>query len=326
MKYLLILLSLLILAACAPAPNETLPTLARFPTETESAPIVVVDLTEAAQLRTPLPATFTPTASATPLPPSVTVSITPTVTITPSATITDTPTRTPTNLPTIDPNERPLLAFALTAYAMTVLPPDYQVPPHQGVNVTLIPTQPVLATPNNSGIVVIGGQPTATLSSNPNSNCSTLPAGGFLTVYNSHSDIPALLGCATGNPQSIPAASQNFQQGMMFWLNGEIIALYSQTNLYQSYADTFVQGVDPENSSETPPSGLFTPIRGFLKVWSGTSAVRNGLAWATGTELGATATVQTFTNGRMVYLAGRSDVIILIGAQSGQWLSFVGQY
>lgn len=321
MKHLWILLCLSVLAACAPAANETLPTLARFPTETDSPDIVVVDQTQAANFRTPLPATFTATASFTPIPPSVTLSITPTFSVTPSATITDTPTRTPTALPTLDPNERPLLAFAMTAYAMTVLPPDYQVPPYTGVNVTLVPT--VLPTSSSSGVIVIGApQPTA-----PNSsNCATLPTAGFLTIYQSNPDIAALLGCSVGTVQSIPAASQSYEQGQMFWLNGEILVLYYLNDLYQSYPDTFVQGTDPETTSEVPPSGLLAPVRGFLKVWSNNQTVRNGLAWATGAEVGATATVQGFANGRMIYLSGRGDVIVLIGSQNGQWLSFQGQY
>src|SRR5690348_13149049 len=132
MTRFLILLSLLALAACAPAPNETLPTLARFPTETAAPPIVIVNQTEAAELRSPLPATFTPTESLTPLPPSITPSITVTISVTPSATITDTPSPSPTELPPLGPEERSILALAMTAKASTVLPPDYQVPPYIG--------------------------------------------------------------------------------------------------------------------------------------------------------------------------------------------------
>lgn len=316
MKRYLILLSLIFIAACAPAPNEALPTLARFPTETEGPNVVIVNQTEAAQLRTPLPASFTPTDTETPIPASVTVSITPTFTVTPSATITDTPTRTPTALPRLDPNDRPLLAFALTAYASTALPQNYIVPPYEGVNVTLIPTV------SSSGVVVIGAQPTALSSS----NCTTLPTGGFLTIYQSNPDISSLLGCPTGTVQTIPAAAQSYQQGMMFWLNGEIVALYNLNDLFQSYQDTFVAGTDPETTSEVPPAGMVAPVRGFLKVWSTNPSVRNGLNWATGVEVGATATVQTFANGRMIYISGRTDVIVLLGLQNGQWFSFQGQY
>jgi hypothetical protein len=320
MKRFFILLSLLILAACTPASSEDLPTLARFPTETEAPPIVV-NQTQAAQLRTPLPATFTPTASLTPIPPSATASITVTVSLTPSATITDTPSPTMTDLPPLGPEERPLLAFAMTAYAMTVLPPNYQVPPHVGANITLAPTQ---GTPNSSAIVIIGAQPTAPSSSG--GTCSTLPTAGFLTIYQSNPDIAALLGCATGSIQTIPAASQSYQQGTMLWLNGEIAALYNLNDLFQTYSDTFVQGVDPETSSETPPSGLTAPMRGFLKVWSSNQTVRDNLGWGTGAEVGANATIQSFANGRMIYISGRSDVLVFLGLQTGTWLSFQGQY
>src|SRR5689334_4643884 len=74
MKRFFSLLSLLVLAACAPAPIETLPTLARLPTETAGPDFVILNQTEAAELRSPLPATFTPTPSLTALPPSITPS------------------------------------------------------------------------------------------------------------------------------------------------------------------------------------------------------------------------------------------------------------
>jgi hypothetical protein len=320
MKRFFSLLSLLLLAACAPAPNEVLPTLARFPSETAGPAIVMVDQTQAAQLRTPLPATFTPTPSLTPLPPSITASITVTVSVTPSATITDTPTRTPTDLPTLGPEDRPILALAATAYRATVLASDYQIPPFVGVNVTLAPT----AQTNPSGIIQIGAQTTAPAP--VTGTCPSLPTGGFLSIYQSNPDISGLLGCAVGTAQSIPAASLAYQQGIMLWLNGEILALYNLNDLFQSYPDTFVQGVDPETSSETPPSGLFAPMRGFLKVWSSNQTVRDNLQWATGVEVGATATIQGFANGRMVYLSGRGDVFVFVGLQSGTWLSFQGQY
>src|SRR5690606_29703921 len=105
-----------------------------------------------------------------------------------------------------------------------------------------------------------------------------------------------------------------------------ILVFYTVSDTYQSLPDTFIEGSDPENSTETPPSGLFTPIRGFLKVWSGNSAVRNGLGWASNTEFGTSATVQAFNNGRMIYLPGRSDILVLIGSQSGTWLAFQGAY
>ncbi len=316
-----IILGLVLLGACTPAPNETLPTLVRFPTEAPTVAEVAV-----VQSGMTLPATFTPTftPSASPtLDPSVTTTLSPTVTVIPSPTITNTPTSTPTEPPTLRPEDRPILAFALTAAASTVLPPDYQVPNFGGADVTLIPAStPTLAPGVPSPI-----PPLPTTSGLPiASACSTSPTRGFLTLYQGNPDIANQLGCASGVVQTIPAAWQNFERGIMVWLNGEIIIFYAVSDTYQSVPDTFIEGSDPETTTETPPVGLLAPIRGFLKVWNGNSAVRNGLGWAITPENGTTASVQAFGNGRMIFVAGRPDVLILIGSQSGTWQAFIGSF
>lgn len=319
------------LTACSPeAALVDLPTQARFPTET----VTVTpndNLTAIALERTNAPPTETATATATLTPtndPSITPTATFTVTVTPSATITNTPSPTPTELPPIPPEDRPILAFALTAAASTVLPTDFQIPSFGGPDVTLIPTQP--GTPNPDAPPVIAGLGTGTpipVATTNTGSCTTAPINGFLTVYESNSELASQLGCAVGGVQSIPAAWQNFQTGTMVWLNGEILVLYTNNNIAQSVTDTWVQGVDPETTSETPPSGLFAPIRGFLKVWNTTTGVRDGLGWATTAENGVTASVQTFSNGRMIFLPGRSDILVLTqSAQGTTWLSVAGSY
>lgn len=329
-KQIFMILAIFVLAACGARPDEQLPTLVRLPTLTEG-PSPTTDMTQIASGRTPLPATFTPTFTPTltaTLDPSVTPTLTGTVTVTPSATITDTPTLTPSPLPTLHPDERPILSFAFTAAAATILPSDFVVPPHQGINVTLSPIPLVLAGTLPSGI------PTATspISTVPTqapivSTCPILPAGGFGTIFQNNSDVAAQIACPIdGNAQSVSAAWQSFEQGIMVWMSGEIIVFYDVNSSFQILPDTFVAGVDPETSSEVPPAGLFTPIRGFLKIWSGNLTIQNELGWATSAEMGVTATVMNFQNGQMIWLQNRSDVLVIVGSQSGNWLSFQGQF
>jgi hypothetical protein len=313
---------LLVLAACTPE-NAAVPTLMAIPTAT----VTPAPVADGQSVFDDLPPTFTPTFTFTPtstFTTAPTLTGAPTITVTPSATITDTPTATGTDLPTIDPANRPLIAIALTALHSTVLPTDYIVPPFQGTNVTLpatalgtgVPTgiPPLEAITNTPGFT--SGTPPATI-------CLTLPAGGFGAVFLNNPNIAAQLGCPTSTVQDVPAAWEAFQQGIMLWLNGEMLVLYN-TRQFQTYPDTFVDGVDPQTSSETPPQGFFTPIRGFLKVWSGNPAVRNGLGWALNPEQGVTAKVQTFPTGRMIWLPGRGDIVVLL--PSGQWQSFPGSF
>ena len=310
-------LLLLILAACTPSDSDDLPTLVRFPTE---EPTVAVIVAESVQT---LPASFTPTfAPSVTLSPTSTIDTRVTVTVIPSATITDTPTTTPTDPPTLSAQDRPIIAAALTAAASTILPEDYQIPGFAGPDVTLIPQNTATLAPGIPSPIPplpTGGFPVST-------SCSTSATGGFLPIYQGNPDIANQLGCPSGSIQLIPAAWQSFETGIMVWLNGEVLVFYSVSDSYQSLPDTFAQGIDPETSTETPPAGLFTPVRGFLKVWNGNSAVRNALGWATNLEAGTTATVQIFNNGRMMYIPGRPDVLVLIGPQSGAWLAFQGAY
>ncbi len=316
---ILLLLILVGLAACQPA-DDPLPTRARLATATNAPPATAVAQTQFDPTATPTEtatATQTPTETSAPaISGTASETITPTITYTPSSTITVTPSQTFTPAPTIGPEERPLVALAFTAAAATVLPTDYAIPGFQGTDVALTGTP---------GAAAILPGDAATVPA-PN-NCPFFPAGGFGTVYQGDPTVASQLGCPTSeNPQQIPAARQPFQRGTMLWLNGEIYVLYNLNSALERYDDTFVEGVDPETSGETPPDGLFAPVRGFLKVWNTQPNVRSSLGWATAPEQGATATVQDFDNGRMVWLGGSDEILVLLPAPTNTWRSFAGSY
>lgn len=313
-KWLLLFLILIAAAACQPE-QSVLPTRARLATETDTPPATQVGQTvfdpTATATDTAIP-TETPTATDV-LMGTASATITPTITYTPSSTITVTPSQTSTPAPTIGPDERPLVALAFTAVAATVLPSDYVVPGFEGTNIALTPTQ---------GVAVIVPETGGTLPAQ--TNCRDFPPGGFGSLYQSDVTLANQLGCPlSSSAEQIPAAQQRFERGTMLWLNGEIVVLYDLNSALESYPDTFTEGVDPETSSETAPAGLYTPIRGFLKVWSNQPNVRNGLGWATAPEQGATATVLNFDNGRMIWLAGMNQIFALF---NGSWRSFAGTF
>lgn len=340
--YLILLLSLLVvLAACTPdepLPTQaSLPTLAQLPTNaaqpvTQTATPAPPDPEEAQiAIERTIPATFTETA---------TPSQTSTVTVTPSQTITDTPSPTASPQPTIGPADRPLLDFLSYAAQVTILPPDFFPadltplgPPPTAIPVTVSGVE-IISTSVGGGpgpiTVVTPITPVVSVPTRSAGTCQFLPPGGFGTVYVNHPDIATQVGCPLGNPPIatvIPGAYQTFENGQMVWLNGTIYVLYS-TGGYEYYPDTYVDGTDPETSSETPPVGLFTPLRGFLKVWSSNATVRSGLGWGTSDEVGSQATAADFVSGRMISFAGRTDIIVLIGpTQSiGSWRVVPGQY
>jgi hypothetical protein len=302
------ILLILLLAACGnPTPDTIgrLPTLAQLPTETVTLTATVTP----PETETP---TVTPSETATP-------ELTSTPTVTPSATITDTPSPTPTMTPTVTdtppppPDNEGLLALLALAVQATVLPQNLLPSP--------LPDQLVpIPTAIQGGV-----QPSVPTS------CTSSPSGGFGTVFATDPTFIGQLGCPVGLAVSMSSASQLYERGGMFWLQGPppvIYALYN-TGRFGRYDDTYNATTDPYSGGETPPSGLIEPIRGFGKVWRSNPDVRNNLGWATNAESGGTGTVQLFERGQMVYLPERGDILIMAfdpGGATGTWRSVAGSY
>lgn len=302
---------LMTLTACAETiDNQGLPTRVELPTDDGMSVAMPVDLAQISP--TPivrgvatLPPSWTPTETPT-------KTLTPTVT--PSATITDTPSPTPsiTLTPTVTPTETipgaPLLSLVEIASRITDLPPTYAMPPNF--------IQP-LPTP-----ITFGNQPT---------NCAIAASGGFATALSNDANLRSLLGCPTNAVFTVQAAAQNYERGSMFWLNegsGLIYVLYGN-GTFQRFPDTFVAGQDPDSGGEMPPAGLIEPVRGFGKVWRTMLGVRDGVGWGVTPEMGDTATIQEFANGRLIYLPTRGSILALTYSGSpnnGTWRVVLGTY
>jgi hypothetical protein len=109
---------------------------------------------------------------------------------------------------------------------------------------------------------------------------------------------------------TMPAAWQAFERGyMMYWPEtGSIWVLYDsgQTEYFASN----IYGWRSENPiTARPPTGHFSPILGFGKVWGNFAQVRRGLGWAIAGEQGYTTTFDRVLSG--------SSVLLLVQAPSG---------
>lgn len=97
------------------------------------------------------------------------------------------------------------------------------------------------------------------------------------------------------------AAYQTFEHGFMLWTANDdriylFAKLYGAGDITWSYALTDYQAIS-DTVSETPPTGLFKPVRGFARAWNHN---RSGLkespfGWATAPETAITATLTTRT-------------------------------
>jgi hypothetical protein len=125
------------------------------------------------------------------------------------------------------------------------------------------------------------------------------------------------LGCPTGEfRKDIPAAVQNFESGQMIWVDPTvrrpetaplprtIFAIINRDQTFKQYVDDWQEGVDPEVPDIEPPrEGLYTPRRGFGKVWRNDSTLRNAIGFAVEPrESEDRADIQTFEGGVMFYL------------------------
>jgi hypothetical protein len=187
---------------------------------------------------------------------------------------------------------------------------------------TILPqnlVQPALV-PTTAGVGSVLPAPTS---------CAVPPSGGFGTAFASDPTLIQLIGCPTGMPLLVNSASQNYEHGVMFWLQGPPPVIYALlgSGRFQRYDDTYNSNTDPFSGGENPPSGLKEPVRGFGKVWRSNPDVRGGLGWATSDEGGSKSPIQLFDRGQMVYLPQRGEIIIMVfdpGGVTGTWRAMAG--
>jgi hypothetical protein len=327
--YFVALFALMVCAACSgtPTPEFIVPTVAELPTLADTplpeTATIVPPLTHTlppavtfASSNTPTPADTAPPALA----PSGTFTQTETATVTPSLTITPTPTYTPTLTPTETITPGPVNALLDLAMHATVLP---VTPPAQSQSVVPLPILTAAAGTVLPGSTVVVGTPASP------SGCAFPPTGSFANVYFGDSTLVAQLGCPTTSDTQLATAVQTYEHGLMIYVAeqpGIIYALFSD-GTFKRYADTWVEGTDPNNGGETPPTGLIEPARGFGKVWRDNPEVREGLGWAVTEEAGSDSRELLFERGRLIYMPQRYQTIAIIESPSstnGMWRVFTG--
>lgn len=138
--------------------------------------------------------------------------------------------------------------------------------------------------------------------------------------------------CPAGAPIETAAAYQQFEHGIMLWLEnglwwepGEMIyVLYdspSQTfEVFPEYALPPSDAPMPDIEYD-PPEGLFVPESGFGLVWRENSWIRQRLGWALAPEVGFTTTAQRefVQDGAYLYLLDFDDQLTVLNFYNGTW-------
>jgi hypothetical protein len=149
--------------------------------------------------------------------------------------------------------------------------------------------------------------------------CARQPVRGFGLVFQTKPEASQLVGCPTLGEVAERVVVQRFEHGWMLWQARRdtapptIYVLFDDSLKYLRFDDTYVPGVEPLNTSGTPPAGLVQPTGGFGKIWREASApsVRDRLGWATATESGGDGAVETFQHGLMVYTPDPREIFVL---------------
>lgn len=207
--------------------------------------------------------------------------------------------------PTQDPNATPVT-----------------LPTQETATATLLPTLPPSLTPTFTATYTESPVPRSTVVARV---CTTVPQGGFATIYNRDAALKQALGCPVSAAVAINSAVQQFDTGRMVWASQfadaptKMIYVVYNNNTYQRYTDSWFEGADPESTGEIAPAGRMTPIRGFGKVWHNNAAVKNGLGWAAGPEAGTPGQIQRFERGEMLFVASIGQTFVFIGSGAGAW-------
>lgn len=138
--------------------------------------------------------------------------------------------------------------------------------------------------------------------------------------------------CPAGPAIETAAAYQQFEHGLMFWLErglwwepGEMIyVLYDTPNqTFEAFPEYALPNSDapmPEVEYD-PPEGLLVPESGFGLVWRENSWIRQRLGWALAPEAGFSTTAQReFTqDGAYLYLLDFDEQLVVLNFYNGTW-------
>jgi hypothetical protein len=147
--------------------------------------------------------------------------------------------------------------------------------------------------------------------------CYETPIRGFGKVWGAHLEVQNGLNCPSQfQEQGTNAAIQQFQNGLMLWLESDTV--YSADPVYVFFNDGTYQrfgdlGPADPAKMEQLPAGFFEVGDKFSKVyWEGTGArVKERLGYPTTQAIDSPGAFQQFYNGRMFW-AGAIDRIFVI--------------
>jgi hypothetical protein len=133
--------------------------------------------------------------------------------------------------------------------------------------------------------------------------CTRAPWGWFAGALMFTPGARDKIGCPVADAQTVTAASQDFERGMMIWREDErLIYVFYDGGGWEAYPEQWQDGMPEQDPAYgPPPEGLIQPKRGFGLVWQEHASVRDRLGWALNEERQCDeAHVQPFERGLML--------------------------
>ena len=170
--------------------------------------------------------------------------------------------------------------------------------------------------------------------------CSTTPVRGFGQLWTENDALRSKIGCPEtyeGGEHGIQTAYEQFQNGMMIWIDVQdvynpihsVLVLYKD-GTFARYEDTWADGQPIDDPNIIAPDGLYQPVRGFGKVWRDVPGVRDRLGWATEPEQGSTGAYQRFNYGTMILIDSPNEIWVfyydLNWQGSGTWEEYPNSF
>jgi hypothetical protein len=115
---------------------------------------------------------------------------------------------------------------------------------------------------------------------------------------------PTAISLAQPAPVTVQAAYQPFERGFMIWVgsSGVVYVFLPMDSRVMVYEQQLYELLPDNPVTNVPPSGYFSPVSGFARVWGNDDTVRAMLGWAVAPEQGYTANFTASDDGIVINL------------------------
>lgn len=134
--------------------------------------------------------------------------------------------------------------------------------------------------------------------------------------------------CPLNEALSSQGAYQQFEQGMMIWVERQdaIYVMYNSGDQprWQVFRDNYQDGEPEDDPNLTPPPAFWQPRRGFGEVWRDQPGVRQRLGWALDSSERPYATQVQIADDGTIFLADVGGGIISLSPGGRNWTRYSG--